>query len=222
MTLNISVAVHNRDPQPSPDVHYVQNILHRKGLYDYAIDGIYGDKSRYGVVRFQAQAGLDKDGIVGPLTYRKLAASDPIRPPRTDAARMADLFYRLVTQGIDGTRPVYGFGAEVSMHDPSPDRIDCSEGTQWSVTQVDGETWIDGSANQYRACTHISVQEAIHTKGALLFSSSNGLASGVHHVAVSMGDGRTAEARSTAKGCGSWSATDGRFNLAGKIPVLRY
>lgn len=223
MTLNISVVSHAHDPQDFPDVHYVQTVLARKGLYDpKKIDGIFGDISRGAVVNFQRLHGLSRDGIVGPNTYKELHASDPARAARTEASRMADIMYRLCTEGFDGKRPIYSFGKEVSMRDASPDAIDCSEGTQWSVTQVDGDTWIDGSANQYRACKHISVAQAIKTKGALLFSSTNGLASGVHHVAVSMGNGKTAEARSTAKGCGSWDAHDGRFNLGGLVPVLKY
>lgn len=223
MTLNISVVSHNHDPQAAPDVHGVQTILKRKGLYQFTVDGVYGDHSRAGVVKFQTQAGITRDGIVGPDTYRRLVASDPTRPATSEASKMADLMYRVCAgDGIDGRRPIYDFGREVSMRDPSPDAWDCSEASQWSVTQVDGHTWIDGSANQFRACTRISVDRAIRTKGALLFSSSNGRASGVHHVAVSMGNGKTAEARSTARGCGSWDAHDGRFNLAGLVPVLRY
>jgi hypothetical protein len=222
MTLSISVVSHAHDPQPFPDVHYVQTVLKRKGLYPYTVDGVFGDHSRAGVVKFQTLCGIVRDGIVGPDTYKRLAASDPTRTAVTEAVKAADLMYRLVTTGIDGTRPAYVFGAEVSMYDKSPDRLDCSEAVQWTVTQVDGNTWIDGSANQYRACRHISVAQAVKTKGALLFSTSNGYASGIHHVAMSMGDGKTAEARSSSRGCGSWSATDGRFQLAGLVPVLRY
>lgn len=222
MTLNISVVSHSHDPQPLPDVHYVQNVLKRKGLYPYLVDGIFGDKTRAGVVKFQKQNSLYPDGIVGPATYKRLHDGDPVRPALTDAARMADLAYRLlVKDGLDGTRPRYVFGSEVSMRDASPDKLDCSEAVQWAVTQVDGNTWVDGSANQYGACHHITVDQARHIKGALVFSSSNGHQSGVHHVGVSLGNGMTAEARSTARGCGSWPI-DSRFNLAGTIPLLKY
>ena len=221
MTLNISVVQHSRDPQGWPDVHHVQNVLKAKGLYPYAVDGVYGDHSRAGVVKLQRQHGLDDDGIVGPNTERVLDASNPLRPATIEASKFADLAYRLVTQGIDGTRPRYVFGAETSMTNPSPDALDCSELVQWAVTQIDGHTWIDGSANQYAGSRHISVATAIKTKGALLFISSNGLQSGIHHVAISMGNGHTAEARSTAMGCGTWTAYN-RFNLAGLVPVIRY
>lgn len=223
MTLNISVAQNAHDPQPYPDVHYVQNVLKKKGLYPYTVDGIYGDKSRTGVIKFQSLHGLTKDGIVGPNTIKVMQAGDPMRSATTEAAKMADIAYKLVVTGIDGTRPNYVFGAEVNMYDKSPDKIDCSELVQWAVTQVDGHTWVDGSANQYGSCRHISVAQALKTKGALLFVSSNGYQSGIHHVAISMGNGKTAEARSRymSPQCGSWDAA-GRFNLAGLVPVLRY
>jgi hypothetical protein len=224
MTLNISVSQHSRDPQPFPDVHHVQSVLKAKGLYPYTVDGIYGDRSRAGVVKFQTLEGLTRDGIVGPQTLAALDRSVPTRPAVTQAAKMADLALRLVTTGIDGTRPSYVFGAEVSMRDPSPDRLDCSELVQWAVTQVDGATWVDGSAYQYGACKHVSVDTAIKTKGALLFISSNGRQSGIHHVAISLGNGKTAEARSRymTPSCGSWSVTGRGFNLAGLVPVLAY
>ena len=221
--LNISVVSHNHDPQSAPTVAAVQTILKRKGLYPYTVDGIFGDHSRAAVVKFQGLNGLVKDGIVGPQTYARLVASDTTRSAVSDAAKMADLAYRLVTTGIDGTRPAYVFGAEVSMYDPSPDRLDCSELVQWAVTKVDGHTWVDGSAAQFGACKHISVADAIHTKGALLFASTNGAQSGVHHVAISRGDGTTAEARSRymTPNCGSWPVGS-RFTLGGLIPVLSY
>ena len=45
----------------------------------------------------------------------------------------------------------------------------------------------------------------------------------IHHVAVSLGDGRTAEARSAhmTPNCGVWSAGS-RFQLAGLVPGVRY
>lgn len=224
MSLNISVAQHAHDPQPFPDVHHVQSILKAKGLYPYAVDGIYGDHSRAGVVRFQRLEGLTPDGIVGPITDAALVASIPTRPAVSEAAKMADLALRLVTTGIDGTPPRYVFGGEVTMTNPSPDALDCSELVQWAVTQIDGHTWVDGSGAQFGACRHVSVDTAIRTKGALLFISSNGRQSGVHHVAISLGNGKTAEARSRymIPNCGSWSVTGRGFNLAGLVPVLAY
>jgi N-acetyl-anhydromuramyl-L-alanine amidase AmpD len=52
------------------------------------IDGIFGDLTRAAVFAFQADHGLEKDGIAGPVTWRALveavAATDPM-PAHTDA-----------------------------------------------------------------------------------------------------------------------------------------
>ena len=39
-------------------------------LPELTVDGIFGDHTRSAVIKFQEQWGLDKDGIVGPITWR--------------------------------------------------------------------------------------------------------------------------------------------------------
>lgn len=46
-----------------------QRWLAGRGLYDYAIDGIFGDITDRGTRSFQQDAGIQVDGIVGPITY---------------------------------------------------------------------------------------------------------------------------------------------------------
>jgi peptidoglycan hydrolase-like protein with peptidoglycan-binding domain len=228
MPLNISLTQHSRDPQTEVSVKTVQRRLQARGYYigKYGVDGIFGQDCDTATRRFQRMNGLTPDGVVGPLTMSKLnvstSAPAPSAPPKTSTA-FADKAYRLVTQGIDGTRPAYVFGAEANLTDPSPDRIDCSELVQWAVYQITHDSWVDGSRYQYAACRHISVAEAIKTKGALLFVTGSGTPNGIHHVAVSMGNGMTAEARSkyTTPQVGSWSAHD-RFQYGALIPTLRY
>lgn len=228
MSLNISLTQHNRDPQPEVTVQQVQRRLIARGynVGPSGADGRFGPDSDTATRRFQRMNGLTPDGVVGPLTWQKLSVSTstppPFAPPKTSTA-FADKAYRLVTTGIDGTRPAYVFGAETNLNDPSPDRIDCSELVQWAVYQITHDSWVDGSRNQWAACRHISVADAIKTKGALLFVTGSGSPTGIHHVAVSMGNGMTAEARSAhmTPQVGSWSAHD-RFQYGGLIPVLRY
>ncbi len=227
MTLNISRTQHNRDPQPAPCVKDVQRRLQARGYYigPSGVDGIFGPDCETGTKRFQRMNGLTADGIVGPATWKKLQVSTSTPPSGlvTSAKAFADHCYRLVTSGIDGSRPAYVFGAEARLSDASPDRIDCSELVQWGVYQQTKDSWVDGSRYQYSACRHISVAEAIKTKGALLFQSGSGTPNGIHHVAISMGNGMTAEARSRYMNpqVGSWSAHN-RFQYGGRIPTLRY
>ena len=67
------------------------------------------------------------------------------------------------------------------------------------------------------------VDQALRTKGALLFYFSrepkSGLPPGQAHVAISLGDGRTIEAKGRAYGVGEFEAGH-RFNYAGIIPEM--
>lgn len=114
----------------------------------------------------------------------------------------------------------YIYGAEVSLSDKDPDAYDCSELVQWAVARAGGSI-PDGSGAQYAHCkrkgTTMSVAAAIKTRGALLFAGPNAS----NHVAVSLGNGKTIEARGRAYGVVSATAA-GRFTLAGKVPGLRY
>jgi cell wall-associated NlpC family hydrolase len=121
----------------------------------------------------------------------------------------------------------YIFGVETRLDDPNPDAFDCSELVQWSAHQA-GVDIPDGSWYQYlylhKQGTTMSVEEALRTPGALLFSFNEEPINGHPrpdraHVAISLGDGRTIEARNPTKGVGSWDAAK-RFNYAGYIPGL--
>ena len=52
----------------------IQQALKNAGLYDGAIDGKIGPKSRKAIEEFQAKNGLKADGKVGPMTWEKLKA----------------------------------------------------------------------------------------------------------------------------------------------------
>jgi hypothetical protein len=225
VTLNISVVEHSTDPQPEPDVSTVETYLQKLGYYGGRIDGVFGDMCRGGTVSFQRHVGIADDGIVGPETLKRLkAAYDALAAGNvySQADKMADMMYKWVTTGNDGSRPVYVWAAKPALSDNSPDKSDCSGGTSWAIGRVLGHAWVGGSRNQYAHCTHkISVAQAAKTKGALIFSTSNEREDGIHHVAVSMGNGYSAECRSSAMDCGSWKI-DSRFNLAALVPELHY
>jgi cell wall-associated NlpC family hydrolase len=125
----------------------------------------------------------------------------------------------------DGDAYVWGVHDEIS--DPDPKSFDCSELVKWSAGRA-GVTLDDGSWNQYlqlQSGGHtISVEEAAHTPGALLFSFSSPPTPGAGrpeeaHVAISLGDGRTIEASSPETGVGIHHVGH-RFNYAAVIPGL--
>jgi cell wall-associated NlpC family hydrolase len=124
-----------------------------------------------------------------------------------------------LSSGID-----YGWGSghPANGADPHPSKLDCSGLVNWALARI-GQPQIGTSATQAGKVTPISLEEARKTKGALVFLSRNGEASGVHHVGISMGDGTTAEARDTGGQVGVYAWSSGNnWNLAGRIPGLSY
>ncbi len=139
-----------------------------------------------------------------------------------------DFLHHAVAQ--DGDK--YVFGHEVDLNDHNPTTFDCSELVQWAAHQA-GVDMPDGSWLQYAQAhqmgTTMTVADALHTPGALLFSfSSDPLAGGGRpehaHVAISLGDGRTIEANSPKNGVGIFSAgvNGDRFQYAATIPGIDY
>ncbi|MFN8075916.1 MAG: transglycosylase SLT domain-containing protein [Kineosporiaceae bacterium] len=121
----------------------------------------------------------------------------------------------------------YVMGAQARFSDPNPSVFDCAELVRWSAHRA-GVSMPDGSWLQYlhlkEAGALIPVEEAKHTRGALLFSFSSepvpgGARPSHSHVAISDGHGHTVEARGRAYGVGSWEAGR-RFDYAAVIPGL--
>jgi cell wall-associated NlpC family hydrolase len=117
----------------------------------------------------------------------------------------------------------YVLGAEASYSDPNPKRFDCSELTSWAAARA-GLVLPDGAWAQYVWCknhhTEVSVQQAIGIKGALLFVAKGALrGNGTgNHVAFSLGNGQTIEARGRKYGVGVFNARGRTFNKAGLVP----
>ena len=121
----------------------------------------------------------------------------------------------------------YVFGATDSPANANPTSFDCSELVQWSAAR-NGVALPRTAGQQYATLAAngdaVSVQQALNTPGALLFSFSSppkvGGAEPSHaHVAISLGDGRTIEARGKAYGVGIFQAGN-RFNYAASVPGL--
>ena len=121
----------------------------------------------------------------------------------------------------------YVFGIEARKDDADPDAFDCSELVEWAAAQAGVEV-PDGASAQYLWLKEqrllIPPEEAARTPGALLFSFSTeprpgGGRPSSAHVAISLGDGTTIEARGRRYGVGTWDVGD-RFTYAAVIPGI--
>jgi cell wall-associated NlpC family hydrolase len=118
---------------------------------------------------------------------------------------------------------------EPGANNPNPATLDCSELVQWAA-HMSGVDVTDGSWLQHFQLedqrASMSVEEALHTPGALLFSFDpppmRGGGRPAHaHVAISLGDGRTIEAMSTSQGIKIANSNPSRWTDAGMIPEFK-
>lgn len=79
-----------------PDVKWAQYLMVRRTMVYEQIDGVFGSYTAKGVMQFQDLAGLETDGIVGPLTWAALGADRP-RPPTLRQGSHGDVVSRLQT-----------------------------------------------------------------------------------------------------------------------------
>ncbi len=63
-----SVYALSRYGSTGTEVKNIQKVLKNLGLYNGAIDGIYGTKTKNAVLQFQKNCGITADGIAGPQT----------------------------------------------------------------------------------------------------------------------------------------------------------
>ncbi len=122
----------------------------------------------------------------------------------------------------------YVFGVDAALDDPDPDAFDCSELVEWAARRA-GVTVPDGTWLQYLELDEqgalTTVEEAIDTRGALLFSFSQTPTPGggrpsQAHVAISLGDGRVVEAANPGDGVVVSPADPDRFTHAAVVPGL--
>jgi hypothetical protein len=113
----------------STDIVYLQRLLTEKG-FPCTADGIFGEKTREAVTKFQAAQGLTVDGIVGPLTWAELErgrqAPEPLPPI---LARIRNLGFEIPWRGdfhlfLFGIRKTKDQSA--SPNDPFDDLLGCA------------------------------------------------------------------------------------------------
>lgn len=199
----------------------LQQKLRDAGFSPGPVDGIFGSQTRAAVVAFQRSRGLAVDGVAGPATAGALGLSGfDAQPPRVDgtsgsapppggsgtATTREFLWNALGQQG-----KAYVYGAEASPSNDNPRAFDCSELVEWAARRA-GVSFPDGSGAQIDAARPMSVAEALRTPGALLYKPG--------HIAISLGDGRTIEARGRRYGVGIFDANGRGWTRAGTIPGL--
>jgi cell wall-associated NlpC family hydrolase len=121
----------------------------------------------------------------------------------------------------------YVLGAEARFSDRDPKTFDCSELFEWAVAGRWGVPFPDGAANQWRFCqqhkTTLGVAEGIATFGTLLFRVvPHGGGGGGDHVAMSLGNGQTFEARGRKYGVNYFTAGKRVWTGAARIPGVTY
>lgn len=98
--------------------------------------------------------------------------------------------------------------------------FDCSELTEAVAASLNVSPPLpDGSRYQANHCRRVSATVAMATAGALLFRTNS--AGVVTHVGISLGDGRTVEARSRLSGVGVFSSAS-PWTFGGLIPGVTY
>jgi cell wall-associated NlpC family hydrolase len=134
---------------------------------------------------------------------------------------------QFVNEALRQAGDPYVWGSSASPTDADPDAFDCSELTKWAAKRV-GIDLPDGSWLQYLKLKEqgalVPVEQALQTPGALLFSfaqepTPGGGRPAQAHVAISLGDGRTIEARGKKYGVGTFDA-ENRFEYGAIIPGL--
>ena len=139
----------------------------------------------------------------------------------TVATNKAEAF---VNQALKAQGDTYEYGTARDLSNPDPDRFDCSGLVVWAAKQSGyeapgfGNTNADGLLN-YAEKTGgaLSPEDAKKKKGALLFRKDGDAPA--HHVAISLGDGTTMEAKGTKEGVGIFPERN-TWNFGGELPGM--
>jgi cell wall-associated NlpC family hydrolase len=181
-------------------------------------------------------SGTSSSGVSGVLSQLtqllqqqqlgQLAGTAPATSSSTSASAIAQ---RFLSEALAQQGKPYVYGT-TNVADPNPKSFDCEGLVKWAAAQV-GVSMPSGATAQYVYIRDhggtMSVQQALHTPGALLFHFSHeprnaGDVPADGHVAISVGDGvHTMEARGHNYGVNEFANAGGRsFNYAGMIPGM--
>jgi len=129
-----------------------------------------------------------------------------------------------VNQALKAQGDTYEYGTARDFSNPDPDKFDCSGLVIWAAKQSGYEAPGFGNTNadgllKYTEKTGgaLSPEDAKKKKGALLFRKDGDAPA--HHVAISLGDGSTMEAKGTKEGVGIFPERN-TWNAGGELPGM--
>lgn len=103
-----------REGMTGAAVRDLQEELRRLGHFAGRTDGIFGPRTLAAVLAFQAQEGIATDGIVGPVTWRRMADAQPMPERDIDADELRARGSRTI-RDADLTEVVAGGAAAVAV-----------------------------------------------------------------------------------------------------------
>ncbi len=183
-----------------------------------------------------ARAAVERaaeSGLLGePLDWPDAGPTPEIAPAPDDPGEsQVEVFVQAALRQLGDA---YVTNASTDPNDPDPDAFDCSEFTEWAAAQAGVPGLGEASYVQYNqmkaAGTTMSVEEALRTRGALLFRFPGGEPTPDqtsrkegYHVAISLGDGTTVDAASPDRGVAIYqNAADRGFTHAALVADMDY
>jgi cell wall-associated NlpC family hydrolase len=162
-------------------------------------------------------------GVILPSTFPSPA--NPGGDYGSGSSGRAGLVENFVSLALAQRGDSYRIGAGRNIKDSDPDVFDCSGLIIWSAGQLGIQ--MAGTARSIRdqcfnAGRGTSVDIARKTRGALLFRTRSNISPGTTgHCAISLGDGRTIEAKGTKYGV-VVDSVGSRFEEGGFVPGMSY
>jgi cell wall-associated NlpC family hydrolase len=187
-----------------------------------------GDRMNKASATSQVRAGA-KGGGGGPGGRKAKTGGGNFTPAAVtpNAVATTGTFSSFMEKAISrkGSKYVFGDGR---TSNPAQSYFDCSGLVYWASSQS-GYKPPNGWGNLTAmgmydliagSGTTMTIEEAMATKGALLFSDNPKTDKRVDHVAISLGDGTTMEAKSSGSPVGVFPKRDG-WDYAGTLPGMK-
>ena len=121
-------------------VRDLQEELRRLGHFAGRTDGIFGPRTLAAVLAFQAQEGVATDGIVGPITWRRMADAEPMPERDIDADELRARGSRTI-KDADLTEVVASGTAVVAVAREAAGVLEEGRGVLETITALVTDQW---------------------------------------------------------------------------------